>query len=90
MMSLPKSHLRQVNLQRGQKQRGLAQSGNSLHVSEFGDNLKVHKSSFEEILELFPVFYIILFLVKSLSNFSKFPIMQGRCLCEKVVERCVL
>ena len=50
---LPKAHLRQVNLQLGQKQRGLAQPGYYLHVSEFGGNLKVDKSSFVEIADLF-------------------------------------
>ena len=49
----PKAHLRQVNSQWGQKQRGLAQSGYYLHISEFGGNPKVNKSSFVEIADLF-------------------------------------
>ena len=40
-----KAHLRQVNLQWGQEQRSLAQSGYYLHISEFGGNLKVNKPS---------------------------------------------
>ena len=65
---LPKAHLRQVNLQRGQNQRGLAQSGYHLHTSEFGGNLRVNnKSSFVEI-----VFYIqYYFWPNPLSKFLK-------------------
>ena len=41
---------RQVNLQLGQKQKGLAQSGYYLHISKFGGNLQVNKSSFVKIV----------------------------------------
>ena len=52
MMS-PKAHSRQVNLRWGQKQRGLAQSGYYLYISEFGGNLKINKLSFVKIANLF-------------------------------------
>ena len=52
-LCVPKAHLRQVNLQWGQKRRGLAQSGYYLHISEFEGSPKVNKSSFVEIADMF-------------------------------------
>ena len=68
---LPKAHLRQVNLQWCQHQRGLAQSGYYLHISEFGGNPKVNKSNFLESADLFLVFFIILTLAKPFVKFSQ-------------------
>ena len=53
MSPRPKAHLRQMNLQWGQKQRGMAKSGYDHHITEFGGNLKVNKSSFVEVADLF-------------------------------------
>ena len=70
----------------GPKQRGLAQPGYYLHISELGGNLKVNKLSFVDIADLFRV-YIILFLAKPLIKISQnFPSCTGGCLCEKLVE----
>ena len=62
----PKAHLREANLQWGQRQRGLAQAG-----YEFGDNLKVNKSSFVEIVDMLRVFYIVILLAKPLVKISQ-------------------
>ena len=74
----PKAHLREANLQWGQNQRGLAQAGYYLHILEFGDNLKVNKSSFVEIVDMLRVFYIVILLAKSPVKISQnFPSCTG-------------
>ena len=65
MSPRPKAHLWQMNLQWGQKQRGMAKSGYDHHITEFGGNLKVNKSSFVEAADLF---WVVLDIIISRNN----------------------